>query len=285
MVFWLIVSIIFGLLFWSFWSVILSRWAKSKTIKQSLSILFWRSECPNCKTVLQPRDLIPLISFLIQGWKCRYCKKEISRFYPILELGSAVVFGFVRRYFYDQWAIIILFRMFTWWALWLMIIYSVLWYEIHFPLLIFCWILLVFAMKKWIFLRDALRWWVALFFIFLLLYFISRQLVKFRYHVNEAWLGIWDILVSPYLWTLLFAGLWSWFWVLDQILAILYFLIFTWCIGMLRYFLQTKKQTRRAYRFLNAKIANQSLPLLPSMVIAVALILVFKETLFRLIVF
>ncbi|MBR6906953.1 prepilin peptidase [bacterium] len=32
-----------------------------------MSIIFGRSECPNCKTTLQARDLIPLISFLIQG--------------------------------------------------------------------------------------------------------------------------------------------------------------------------------------------------------------------------
>lgn len=284
MTFWLIVSMIFGLLFWSFWSVILSRWSKSKSVEQSLSILFWRSECPNCKTVLQPRDLIPLISFLIQGWKCRYCKKKISWFYPILEFWSAVIFWFVRRYFYAQWVAILLFRMFTWWALWLMIVYSVMWYEIHFPLLFFCRALLVFAMIKWLFPWNILRWWVALFFTFIVLYFMARQVVKYRYHVNEDWLWIWDILVSPYLWTLLFAWLWGWFWVLDQILAILYFLIISWFIGILRYFLQTKQQTRRAYRFLNARIAKQSLPLLPSMVMAVIIVLLFKETLFWLFV-
>ena len=285
MTFWLILSVFFGLLFWSFWSVILSRWAKSQSIEQSLSILFWRSECPNCKTRLQARDLIPLISFLIQWWKCRYCKKKISWFYPILEIGSAIIFWFAWRYFSAQWIAITIFWMITGWILWLMIVHSVMWYEIHIPLLIVWFSILIIAMRNWLFDRNVLRWWVILFFVFLILYFFARWLVRIRYHVKEDGLWIWDIMVAPYLWTLLFSWIGPWMWWLDQALAVLYFLIFSGIVGIIRYFLQTKQQTKRAHRFLSVKIANQSLPLLPSMVISVVVIIIFKETLFWLSIF
>jgi prepilin signal peptidase PulO-like enzyme (type II secretory pathway) len=72
--------------------VILTRWATSESLKQASSIISLRSQCPYCKTTLQARDLVPLLSFIFQGGKCRYCKKKISWFYPILELGSALIF-------------------------------------------------------------------------------------------------------------------------------------------------------------------------------------------------
>jgi prepilin signal peptidase PulO-like enzyme (type II secretory pathway) len=285
MVLWLFISILFGLIFWSFWSVILSRRAKSQSLEQSLSIIFWRSECPNCKTTLQAIDLIPLFSFLFQGWRCRYCKKKISWFYPILELWSAIIFWFAWWYLSGQWTAIALFWMMTWWILWLMVVHSVLWYEIHMPLLFVWFAALIIAIRNWLFQRDVLWWWVALFIVFLVLYFMAKWVVRIRYHVKEDWLWIWDILMSPYLWTLLFAWLWAWFWTLDRILAILYFLIFSGIVWIIWYYLQTKQQTKRAYRFLNAKIANQSLPLLPSMVISMFIIILFKETLFSLVIF
>lgn len=67
---------------------------------------------------------------------------------------------------------------------------------------------------------------------------------------------------------------------LDKTLAVLYFLIISGIIGLVWYALQSLRQNKRARRFLNAKIANQSLPLLPSMVMAVVIILIFQDTLF-----
>ena len=285
MIFWLIVSVIFGLLFGSFWSVILSRWAKSENINQSLSIIFWRSECPNCKTTLQAWDLIPLISFLIQGWRCRYCKRKISWFYPILELGSAIVFWLAWRYCQSQWIWITLFWMATGRVLWLMVVYSVLWYEIHIPLLLIWFSILLIWMQKWLYSRECLWWWVALLCVFLILYFMARQLVKIRYHIKEDGMWIWDILTSPYLWTLLFIWIWNEIWVLDKVLAVLYFLIFSGVIWIIRYFFQSTQNKKRARRFLNTVIANQSLPLLPSTVAAVIVIILLKDILFWTVVF
>jgi prepilin signal peptidase PulO-like enzyme (type II secretory pathway) len=56
-----------------------------------------RSECDKCKNKLQPIDLIPIVSWLSTGGKCRYCGIKLSKLYPITELtvGLAFLFSFV----------------------------------------------------------------------------------------------------------------------------------------------------------------------------------------------
>ena len=76
MLFWLIVACGLWLIFGSFGSVILSRRGDAATRKQASSILWGRSECPTCKHRLYPHDLIPLLSFLFQWGKCRYCHRK-----------------------------------------------------------------------------------------------------------------------------------------------------------------------------------------------------------------
>jgi len=51
-----------------------------------------RSECPNCSHQLQWYDLAPLISYLYLKGVCRYCKKEITIIYPIVELTVGLAF-------------------------------------------------------------------------------------------------------------------------------------------------------------------------------------------------
>ena len=48
--------------------------------------------CPKCKHALAWHDLIPVISWLMLGGRCRYCKKSISAQYPLVELALALVF-------------------------------------------------------------------------------------------------------------------------------------------------------------------------------------------------
>lgn len=280
MVLGLVFSIIIGLIFWSFWSVILSRWAESEDLKQASSIISWRSECPYCKTVLQAQDLIPLVSFFLQKWRCRYCKRKISRFYPILELGSAIICWVVWRFFSKQGIGITVFWMSTCRILWLMIVYDVIRYELHIPLLILATIILLLAIERGLFQWSALRWGVIFLMLFVLLYYFWKQLVKIRYHVDEEWLGMWDVFIAPYLWTLLFAALTSIDGNIDKTLAVLYFLIFTGVIWIVRFWFQSKKSKKRASRLLNQKVVNNSLPLLPSMIIAVLIIIIFQNSLF-----
>lgn len=49
-----------------------------------------RSVCPQCRTPLGVRDLVPLFSYLFSGGKCRHCHKKISRRYPLIELMTAL---------------------------------------------------------------------------------------------------------------------------------------------------------------------------------------------------
>lgn len=51
-----------------------------------------RSYCDHCRATLESVDLIPIISFVMLGAKCRYCKKPLSIQYPIVEGLTAVLF-------------------------------------------------------------------------------------------------------------------------------------------------------------------------------------------------
>lgn len=51
-----------------------------------------RSFCPNCKYQLAWYDLIPLASWVLLAGKCRYCKKQISVQYPLIEFLTGTLF-------------------------------------------------------------------------------------------------------------------------------------------------------------------------------------------------
>lgn len=77
-----------------------------------------RSFCPQCNHHLSALDNIPLFSYLILRGRCRYCKKNISIRYPLVELlaalSSAVVvwhFGYSTEALYAlvfSWTLIVL---------------------------------------------------------------------------------------------------------------------------------------------------------------------------------
>lgn len=52
-----------------------------------------RSECEYCKHVLAPKDLVPLLSWLVQNGKCRYCRKKLSKSYPLVEFVTGLAFA------------------------------------------------------------------------------------------------------------------------------------------------------------------------------------------------
>lgn len=51
-----------------------------------------RSMCLECGHQLHIVDLLPLVSWLSTSGKCRYCKKSIGYFEPLMEFGVAVFF-------------------------------------------------------------------------------------------------------------------------------------------------------------------------------------------------
>lgn len=58
-----------------------------------LSISRGRSMCPHCKHTLGVLDLLPVVSWLMLGGKCRYCRKSIGWQYPLVELLTAMLFA------------------------------------------------------------------------------------------------------------------------------------------------------------------------------------------------
>jgi len=59
---------------------------------QALSVLKGRSMCTSCNHELKAKDLVPVLSWLSTGGKCRYCRKKISAQYPSVEMATALAF-------------------------------------------------------------------------------------------------------------------------------------------------------------------------------------------------
>ncbi len=77
---------IIGTLFGSFFSLAVYR------IPIKESIMHGRSYCTKCNHKLGFLDLIPVLSYICLGGKCRYCKEKIRGRYIYLELISGIVF-------------------------------------------------------------------------------------------------------------------------------------------------------------------------------------------------
>jgi len=84
---------IFGLIIGSFLNCAIWRMHKEE------SFLFGKSYCPSCRHDLSFWDLFPLFSYLFLKGKCRYCGQKISIQYPLVELGTAILFSLVYFYF------------------------------------------------------------------------------------------------------------------------------------------------------------------------------------------
>ncbi len=83
-----VLILLYGLLLGSFFNVAGLR------IPAGESIVKPRSHCPKCGHTLGALELIPVLSYVFQGGKCRQCKAGISPFYPIIELTTGLLFLF-----------------------------------------------------------------------------------------------------------------------------------------------------------------------------------------------
>jgi leader peptidase (prepilin peptidase)/N-methyltransferase len=79
-------AFILGTLIGSFLNVVVYRLPREE------SLSFPPSHCPSCNTRLKPIDLVPVLSFLILGGRCRTCKKSISVRYPLVETCTGLLF-------------------------------------------------------------------------------------------------------------------------------------------------------------------------------------------------
>lgn len=82
----LVIMFIFGLIIGSFLNVCIYR------IPEGNTVVNVPSHCPSCKSKLKPVDLLPVISYIILGGKCRYCGQSIGIRYPLVELTTGAVF-------------------------------------------------------------------------------------------------------------------------------------------------------------------------------------------------
>lgn len=64
------------------------------------SVVWGRSHCDHCKKTLSWFELLPVLSFLLLGGRCRRCHTRLSWQYPLVEVctGIGAVFFFTRFY-------------------------------------------------------------------------------------------------------------------------------------------------------------------------------------------
>lgn len=86
MLFLLAVSAALGLVVGSFLNVVVWR------VPRRESLAHPGSHCPRCEHPVRPRDNVPVLSWLVLRGRCRDCQAPISVRYPLVELGTAVLF-------------------------------------------------------------------------------------------------------------------------------------------------------------------------------------------------
>ena len=69
----------------SFLGLITARHGTGRTV------VFGRSHCPACGKALGVIDLVPILSWLVLGGRCRRCGARISLLYPAMEIGALAV--------------------------------------------------------------------------------------------------------------------------------------------------------------------------------------------------
>lgn len=89
---------VFGLAVGSFINVVALRYRGDHFVF-SHRVIGGRSACPHCKKILHWYELIPVVSWVIQGARCRSCRARIGFQYPLVEILSGCIFAFVPMVF------------------------------------------------------------------------------------------------------------------------------------------------------------------------------------------
>lgn len=84
---------LFGLLIGSFLNVVIWR------VPRGESVISPASHCPGCDREIGARDNVPVLSWLLLRGRCRHCGTRISARYPLVELGTGVLFAVVAWHF------------------------------------------------------------------------------------------------------------------------------------------------------------------------------------------
>lgn len=81
----LAVTAVVGLLVGSFCTVLIDRVPQEEAVS-----LPWR--CPACRNPLSAAQTVPVVSWVMQGGRCRSCGNRISARYPLIELLTAALY-------------------------------------------------------------------------------------------------------------------------------------------------------------------------------------------------
>jgi len=84
---------VLGLIVGSFLNVVIWR------VPRGVSVVSPPSACPSCGHPVRPYDNIPVLSWLLLRGRCRDCKAPISPRYPLVELGTGLLFALVGWFF------------------------------------------------------------------------------------------------------------------------------------------------------------------------------------------
>ncbi len=265
-------------IFGSLGSVILTRFADGVTRDKLRGFFFWYSECPHCKHRLHAKNLIPVVSYLVQWGKCEYCKKKISRIYPVLELLSAGVF--VTTYFLlkDFWI-----ETLTFWLLMnrffiLLLVYDLRKYELHMILRVLLTALGIVANINISGGSDGNALMSAIMFgvVFLLIYLFAKRYVHMRFKKNEEGFGQGDIFLAGSIW-LLIPIILSFhhlaFSRMTMINVLILFILMSSILGLIRAWLQYicgrwKVEGRKISEFWILNSELKTIPFFPAMIIA-----------------
>lgn len=88
MVVCIIIFFILGTFLGSFYHVVGCRLPKNESVIHPK-----RSYCFHCGKELKWYELIPIVSYIIQRGRCRYCGKKISILYPFVEIITGALFA------------------------------------------------------------------------------------------------------------------------------------------------------------------------------------------------
>ena len=84
---YIIIFFVLGSIMGSFYHVVATRLSKEE------SIIKPPSHCESCNHKLKWYEMIPIISYIIQGGKCRHCKAKISPSYLLIEVCTGILFA------------------------------------------------------------------------------------------------------------------------------------------------------------------------------------------------
>lgn len=93
------VAVVVGLAVGSFLNVVVWR------VPRGESVAHPPSACPRCGHVIRPRDNVPVLSWLLLRGRCRDCGNPISVRYPLVEAGTAVLFGLTAWFTGPTWVL------------------------------------------------------------------------------------------------------------------------------------------------------------------------------------